>query len=95
MYDEARSQAPGFDEVILWNAHRQVTEATTANVVVEMNGIRVTSPVECGLLAGTYRADLLAEGAIEERVITLDDLQRASRIWLINSVYGSRDAVLG
>ena len=95
VYEEAKSHAEGFDETILWNPRGQVTEATTANVVVEMEGARVTPPVECGLLPGTYRADLLARGEIRERVITLDELRAASRIWLINSVHGSREAVLG
>jgi para-aminobenzoate synthetase / 4-amino-4-deoxychorismate lyase len=94
VYDRARTGADGFDEVILWNPHRQVTEATTANLIVEIGGVRLTPPIECGLLAGTYRAELLARGEIHERVVTLDDLQLASRLWLINSVHESREAVL-
>ena len=95
VYERARENAEGFDEVILWNPLRQVTEATTANVVVEMEGERLTPPVECGLLGGTYRADLLARGEVREQAITLDDLRRASKIWIINSVHGSREGVLG
>jgi para-aminobenzoate synthetase/4-amino-4-deoxychorismate lyase len=38
------------------------------------------------LLAGTYRDQLIAEGVIVERRITVDDLSRASEIFLINSV---------
>jgi para-aminobenzoate synthetase/4-amino-4-deoxychorismate lyase len=92
MYDGAR--VSGADDVILWNQAGQVTEATTANVVADIDGTTVTPPVDCGLLAGTYRAELLARGELIERVITVDDLRRARAIWLINSVHQSRPAVL-
>jgi para-aminobenzoate synthetase/4-amino-4-deoxychorismate lyase len=38
------------------------------------------------LLAGTFRAELLEHGKIREQRITLHDVHRAIRIWLINSV---------
>jgi para-aminobenzoate synthetase/4-amino-4-deoxychorismate lyase len=94
VYDRARAQAPDHDDVILWNPLGQVTESTNANVVVELDGTLVTPPVACGLLGGTFRAEMLERGEIEERVITLDDLARASRIWLINSVYEWRPAIV-
>jgi para-aminobenzoate synthetase/4-amino-4-deoxychorismate lyase len=78
----------------LWNRSRQVTEATTANIVAEVEGVLVTPPVTCGLLPGTFRAELLARGEIQERILTLDDLRSASRVWLINSVYEWREAVM-
>lgn len=93
-YETARSRTPGCDDVILWNRFGEVTEATTANIVVEMHGRRITPPVSCGLLAGTFRAELLARGAIQEGVVTLDDLRSAPRLWLINSVYEWRKATL-
>jgi para-aminobenzoate synthetase/4-amino-4-deoxychorismate lyase len=80
--------------VILWNPKREVTESTIANVVVEIDGRRLTPPIECGLLAGTFRAELLAAREIVEARVTIDDLQTASRIWLINSVRGWCPAVL-
>lgn len=94
VYEAARAAQPACDDVILWNERGEVTEATVANVVVELGGARWTPPVECGLLAGTYRAELLARGAIAERVIALTELRSASRCWLINSVYGERSAVV-
>ena len=94
VYEQARSQVPGHDDVILWNRSGQVTEATTANVVAEVGGARVTPPVACGLLAGTFRAELLERGEIQEHVVTLDDLRAASRVWLINSVHEWREAIV-
>ena len=81
--------------MILWNERQEVTEATTANIVVELDGALVTPPVECGLLAGTYRAELLAQGEVREGIVTIDRLRIAPRLWLINSVHERREAVLG
>jgi len=94
MYDAARASCTGCDDVILWNERGEITEATTANVVVELDGRLWTPPVNSGLLAGTFRAKLLAQNEIQERVITIDDFQRSPRIWLINSVRGWQTAVI-
>ncbi|MEQ1908393.1 MAG: chorismate-binding protein [Vicinamibacterales bacterium] len=93
-YEKARASAPDHDDVLLWNDRGEVTEATTANLVVEIDGVRVTPPVSSGLLAGTYRAEMLAEGMISEQAVTLDEVKRAPRLWLINSVHGMREAEL-
>ncbi|HYE77097.1 MAG TPA: chorismate-binding protein, partial [bacterium] len=87
-HEKARAGRPGYDEVLLWNPDRELTEATTANVVALFNGKEYTPPVECGLLAGTLRSDLLARGELTERAITLEELRGAEAIYLINSVRG-------
>jgi para-aminobenzoate synthetase/4-amino-4-deoxychorismate lyase len=94
VYDEARASRPDCDDVILWNERGELTESSVANLVLELDGRRVTPPVSAGLLAGTFRAHLLAAGEIEERTLMVDDLQRASRVWLINSVRGWREALV-
>jgi para-aminobenzoate synthetase/4-amino-4-deoxychorismate lyase len=92
VYDAARRLA--FDEMILWNTHGEVTEALTGNIVAEFDdGRRVTPPVESGLLAGTMRADLLAGEWMQEAVVTIEDLDRARHLWLINSVHDRREMV--
>ena len=93
-YQLARASAGDCDEVLLWNRPGEITEATTANLVAEVDGRRITPPVACGLLPGTLRARLLAEGSIVEGCLTLDDLARAERLWLINGVRGWRAAIL-
>ena len=87
-YDEALAAAPEVWDVVLWNAEREVTELTRGNLVVEVEGRRVTPPIDCGLLAGTLRGELLELGEIEERVVTVDELQRAERLWFINALRG-------
>jgi para-aminobenzoate synthetase/4-amino-4-deoxychorismate lyase len=79
--------------VILWNELGQVTESTVANVVARFGRDYVTPPVSCGLLAGTLRAEQLAAGRIRERIITREELARADRVFLLNSVRGWIPAV--
>jgi para-aminobenzoate synthetase/4-amino-4-deoxychorismate lyase len=86
IYDRARATQPDCDDVILWNKRGEITESCTANVVIDLNGELLTPPVECGLLAGTFRNKLLAQGQIVERVISIEMLRAAREMWLINSV---------
>ncbi len=94
LYRQARQRRPDCDEVILWNRQGEATEACAYNLVVEIDGRKWTPPVACGLLPGTFRAELLSCGEIGERVIALDELGRADRLWLINSVRKWRPARL-
>ena len=82
------------DDVILWNADRQVTETTIANIVAEIGGRKLTPPVECGLLPGTFRAQLLEDRVVQEAVITIDQIREATGLWLVNSVREWRPAQL-
>jgi para-aminobenzoate synthetase / 4-amino-4-deoxychorismate lyase len=94
VYDAARQARPDVDDVILSNERGEITEATLANIVAEIDGVRYTPPLACGLLGGTFRGELLASGQIQERMLTRADVTRASRLWLINSVREWIDAVL-
>jgi para-aminobenzoate synthetase/4-amino-4-deoxychorismate lyase len=80
--------------VILWTERGEVTESTVANLVVSIEAQLYTPPLESGLLGGTFRAELLAEGKIRERVIHVAELQQAGRFFLINSVQRWRPAIL-
>ena len=83
---------PEADAVILWNAAGDVTEATDANVIVLIDGRKVTPPIESGLLAGTLRAELLEKNEIVEARVSVAQLKSAGRVWLINSVRGWLEA---
>jgi para-aminobenzoate synthetase/4-amino-4-deoxychorismate lyase len=89
-YQHALASRPGADDVLLFNEKNQVTESTIANLVfeLELEGRLFTPPIECGLLAGTARAQLLNEGRIGERTIKVDELAMAPRLYLLNSVRG-------
>jgi para-aminobenzoate synthetase / 4-amino-4-deoxychorismate lyase len=94
VYDKAKSSVHGSDDVILWNEAGEITETTIANIVIEKNGRLFTPPVECGLLGGTFRAELLETGKIQESVIKKADLDHSDAIYTINSVRKWTKAVL-
>ncbi|MBV9926681.1 MAG: aminodeoxychorismate synthase component I [Acidobacteria bacterium] len=87
-YESRRAEARGVFDVLLWNEEGELTEFTNGNVVVELEGKRWTPPRACGLLAGTFRAKLLRDGAVSERVLTKGDFESASRVWFVNGVRG-------
>ncbi len=87
-YEQAKAACPDADDVLLWNPAGELTESTIANVVVRRGDLLLTPPVRCGLLAGTYRGQLLASGRIVEGIIKVDDLSPESEIYLLNSVRG-------
>ncbi|MEH7111406.1 aminodeoxychorismate synthase component I [Neobacillus niacini] len=73
-------------DILLWNEDFELTEFTNGNIVLEINGTLWTPPVNCGLLAGTFRDRLIKIGEIHEKTLTHTDLKRAEKIWFINSV---------
>ncbi|MGI9601345.1 MAG: aminodeoxychorismate synthase component I [Acidimicrobiales bacterium] len=87
-YQQARDRFPDHADVLLINERGEVTESTMANVVVDLGGRLLTPPTSAGLLPGTFRAELLESGLIEEATIGVDDLENADRLFLINSVRG-------
>jgi para-aminobenzoate synthetase/4-amino-4-deoxychorismate lyase len=94
VYDSARAAHPSAGDVVLWNERGEVTETCSANLAVRVAGAWLTPPVSCGLLAGTYRAELLALGKLTERTITLEELRLAEGLAILNSVRGWRRAIL-
>jgi para-aminobenzoate synthetase/4-amino-4-deoxychorismate lyase len=85
-YDAALAECQPCDDVIFWNSRGEVTESTIANVVVLSDGKRWTPPREAGLLAGTFRGELIEKGELAERTITVEELERAGSFFLVNSV---------
>ncbi len=88
VYAVARAACPDVSDVLLFNEQGEVTESTIANVVVDIDGRLYTPPIRCGLLAGTFRAWLLAQGQIHEQVLSISDILNSPRVYLINSVRG-------
>jgi para-aminobenzoate synthetase/4-amino-4-deoxychorismate lyase len=75
-----------FDDVLLFNERGELTEFTIGNLVVEMDGKLYTPPISCGLLAGTFREYLLETGQAEERVIRVDEIEKCTKVYFVNSV---------
>ncbi|MEO8562397.1 MAG: aminodeoxychorismate synthase component I [bacterium] len=94
-YERALSAAGAAFDVLLWNESGEATELSRGNLVAAIAGERFTPPVSCGLLGGTLRAELLESRAIAERVLTLEALRGAERLWFINSLRGWVPITLG
>jgi para-aminobenzoate synthetase/4-amino-4-deoxychorismate lyase len=88
VYENAMDAAAdqGCDDVLLWNERGEITESCRANILIDINGRRITPPLSSGLLNGIGRQVLLDLGTIEEQLITVDMLEQADSIWLVNSV---------
>lgn len=87
------SETMGAEEVIYLNERRELAEGSRTTIFLERNGRLETPALSCGLLPGTLRADLIAQGRAVEAVLTLEDLKSANAIFLGNSVRGLVRAV--
>ncbi|MBU2261606.1 MAG: aminodeoxychorismate synthase component I [Proteobacteria bacterium] len=94
LYETARAAFPDADDVLLYNEAGEVTESCIANLVILSEGRLVTPPVDCGLLGGVFRSELLEQGVIYEEKIGLAGLKKAEKIYLINSVRKWQEALL-
>jgi para-aminobenzoate synthetase / 4-amino-4-deoxychorismate lyase len=94
IYESAQKEFPDSDDVLLWNDRGELTESCIANLVVQLDGKLLTPPVDSGLLPGVFRASLIEQGRIVEQRITVGDLKRCTKIYLINSVKKWREAIL-
>lgn len=88
VYERHAAGHPHAFDVVLWNDAGELTELTRANLVVEIDAVCWTPPRHSGLLGGVLRAELLATDAVRERVLSRDDLRRATRVWSISSLRG-------
>ena len=88
VYDAFAPDSTGLLDTLLYNERGEITEFTRGNVVAELDGELVTPAVECCLLPGTLRAELLANWDLSEHVFTRNDLQRATGLWFINGLRG-------
>jgi para-aminobenzoate synthetase/4-amino-4-deoxychorismate lyase len=93
-YERARRSAPEADDVLLWNERGEITESTIANLVVVRGGDRVTPPIECGLLPGVLRSELVASGRVRESVVTREELESADALYLVSALRGWAPSVL-
>lgn len=76
-----------YDEIFI-NEKGELTEGSRSNIVIEKEGKWFTPPVKCGLLNGVLRQKMLQDGKVEEKILYLDDLKLAEKIFCINSVRG-------
>jgi para-aminobenzoate synthetase/4-amino-4-deoxychorismate lyase len=88
VYEAHAPKGAGIFDTLLFNERHEITEFTRGNVAVQLDSELVTPPASSGLLPGTLRAELLAQGKLVERVLKRDEMNRASAIWFLNSLRG-------
>mgnify|MGYP002776381751 CR=1 FL=1 len=87
-YDAAAPTQPGVFDAILWNGQGELTECTRGNLALQIDGKWLTPALSCGLLDGVGREIALREGRLQEAVLRVEDLQRATGLAFINSLRG-------
>jgi para-aminobenzoate synthetase / 4-amino-4-deoxychorismate lyase len=91
LYDRQWQQyhdALGADEVVYLNERGELCEGSRTTIFLEREGRLLTPALGSGLLPGTLRAELLADGRAVESVLNLRDLETADAVYLGNSVRG-------
>ena len=78
----------GKQESIYHNAAGELLETSIGNLVLKIAGKLYTPPIRLGILPGIYRQHLLETGQVEEKVLTVPDLDQAETIYGCNAVRG-------
>ncbi|OFJ64701.1 MULTISPECIES: aminodeoxychorismate synthase component I [Streptococcus] len=78
----------GKQESIYHNAAGELLETSIGNLVLKIAGKLYTPPIRLGILPGIYRQHLLETGQVEEKVLTVPDLDQAEAVYGCNAVRG-------
>ena len=95
LYEDELARATerdGVDEVLFLNERDEICEGARVNLFIPRGDRLITPPLSCGLLPGTLRARLIAEGRAIEAALTLKELP--PQFYLGNSVRGLVRATL-
>jgi para-aminobenzoate synthetase/4-amino-4-deoxychorismate lyase len=94
IYRDHTPVAVAHDDVLLVNERGELAETRIANLVLEIDGGLWTPHAGAGLLPGVLRAELLRDGIVRERPLHVADLERATAVWVVNSLRGWGRAVI-
>jgi len=81
----------GSQETLLYNSNNELTEASASNIFIVKDGVIATPNQDNQILPGITRRlviDILAKDGsltLEERIITLDEVNAADEIWITSS----------
>ncbi|APC97206.1 chorismate-binding protein [Francisella frigiditurris] len=81
-------------ELLFINEKGNVTETRFHNIVIEINDKKYTPKLADGVLDGIYRKKLIESGEVSAKSISLEELKKADKIYIINSVRGMSLAYL-
>ncbi|EGJ26774.1 aminodeoxychorismate synthase component I [Streptococcus porcinus] len=75
-------------EQVFYNKEGQLLETSIGNLFVQLGQNLYTPPVAAGILPGLFRQELLVTGQVQEKWLTLADLQNATAVFGGNTVRG-------
>lgn len=87
--DLASARKQGFFDMLYKNIDSELTECAVTNICIKINGKWYTPPVNCGLLPGIWREELIQNHKVIEKILTLCDLRQAESVMIGNSVRGA------
>lgn len=91
VYEGARAEfsREEADEVLLLNERGEVCEGAITNVFIDIGqSVLVTPALECGLLPGVLRGEMIEKEKAREVVLTEADLRTAKALYVGNSLRG-------
>ena len=83
-----RVREDGYFDIIFLNEKDEVTEGSITNIYIKKNKIIFTPPIECGLLNGTIRRNMIKKNNVQEKILTLEDIYSADIIYISNAIIG-------
>lgn len=89
-YDAALkdAQVKGLFDLVFCNLRGELAEGARSNLFIERSGRLLTPALQCGVLPGVLRAELISSGQAEEAILHPEDLLSAEKIWLGNALRG-------
>lgn len=88
VYKKALAECGHCDDVLLFNERYEITESCIGNLAFRLGQDWYTPPLECGLLDGTYRQELIENGKISEKMLLVSELKEVNEFAILNSVRG-------
>jgi 4-amino-4-deoxychorismate lyase len=91
VYEAARAEFSRgeADEVLLLNERGEVCEGTITNLFVDIGEDALVTPaLDCGLLPGVLRGEMIEQGKAKEVTLTEADLRTAKIFYVGNSLRG-------
>lgn len=76
----------GFHDSVLFNNKNEITETATANLILLIDGIWVTPPINAGILPGVVRAIAIEECDVKVRSIHISEIPEVESAFMVSSL---------
>ena len=81
-------------DILFLNEKEELTEGARSNIFILKDGVLYTPKSSSGLLKGIYRKKIIKEKNAVEKILYLEDLFSAQKIYMTNSIRGIREVGL-